>query len=156
MKKLLVLALLLALLLTGCGAEKKGMQIEKAKLTRAEENLARLLGTAHGNELLYDFSVDENVESLQINAYELIDGQWQLFSGGGGLALNAKSGRIALSFEKLGEGLRTAIQTGDDVSASEFKSAEPLENPGSISMMACDRSAIEYDVEIPIALQILS
>ena len=154
MKRLLVLLLLLALLLTGCGMQKKGMVIEKAELSKAEENIVKLLGDAHGSEYIYDFTADERVKSLQVNTYALTDGAWKLVSGGGGQSLAAKSGRLALKFETLGEDLRVAIQTGDQISASEFKSPEALENYGSTAAASMPHAVIEYGVEIPLAVQI--
>lgn len=154
MKKLLVLLLLLALLLTGCGGQR-AMVIETAKLTKAEENIKKLLGTTGGSELIYDFSVDENVKSLQINTYELVDRQWKQTSGGGGLGMEGKSGRLALSFDLLGEDLRVAIQNGDQmISAFEFHSPEELERFGSLSGSTTPHAEIEYGVEIPLMLQI--
>ena len=156
MKRFLALALILMMLfsLCACGRQDK-MYIEKAKLTKAEESIVRLLGAAHGSELIYDYKVDKNAKTMQINSYELVDGEWQMISGGGGLAMPDQEGRIALRFEKIGEDLRVAIQCGDDFSATEFRSAEALEeNLSHMSASITDQAAIEYEKEIPLAVQI--
>lgn len=153
MKKLLVLLLLPTLLLTACGGQK-AMVIETAKLSKAEENIKKLLGNAHGSEYIFDFRLDDQVKSIEVNTYELEDGAWKLTSGGGGQSLDEKAGRLALKFDVLGEDLRVAIQTGDEISASEFRSAEPLENYGSTATGSMPHAVIEYGKEIPLALQV--
>lgn len=153
MKKLIALFLLLAVLLTGCSSQK-AMTIQTAELTRAEENIKKLLGNAHGCEYIFDFRLDDKVKSIQINTYELSDGAWELTSGGGGQSLDKKSGRLALKFDKLGEDLRIAIQVGDEISASEFHSPEPLENYGSTATGSMPHAMIEYGKEIPLVMQV--
>ena len=153
MKKFLALFALLALLLTGCSSQKT-MTIQTAKLTKAEENVVKLLGSANGSEYIFDFNLDDQVKSIQVNSYELADGAWKLTSGGGGLSMDEKSGRLALKFDKLGEELRIAIQTGDEISASEFRSPEPLGNYGSTATGSMPQAAIEYGKEIPLVMQV--
>ena len=153
MKKLIALFLLLAVLLTGC-SNQKSMTIQTAELTKAEENIKKLLGNAHGCEYIFDFRLDDKVKSIQINTYALEDGAWKLTSGGGGQSLDKKSGRLALKFETLGQELRTAIQTGDEISASEFRSPEALENHGSTATGAMPYAVIEYGKEIPLVMQV--
>ena len=145
--------MVLAVLLTGCGMQKS-MTIQAAKLTKAEENIVKLLGAANGSEYIFDFAVDKNVKSIQINTYELVDGAWKLTSSGGGQSMDEKSGRIALKFETLGHDLRAAIQTGDEISASEHRSAEPAENFGSTATGSMPHAVIEYGKEIPLVMQI--
>ena len=154
MKKLLILFALLALLLTGCNTAEKGMYLKKVELTKAEEGIAKLLGAANGSELIYDFKVDENVRSISVNSYELIDGKWELISGGGGYAMNEKTGRIALRFENLGAGMRVAMQLGDDFTATEHKTQLPDDNMSRASAMMTDQTQVIYGEEIPLVMQI--
>lgn len=153
MKKLLALLLMLALLLAGCSSQKP-MTIQTAQLTKAEENIKKLLGNAHGCEYIFDFRLDDQVKSVEVNTYALEDGAWKLISGGGGQSMDEKSGRIALKFDMLGADLRVAIQTGDEISASEFRSPEALENHGSTATGFMPHAEIEYGKEIPLAMQV--
>lgn len=147
-----LMALIMALGMSGCGRE--GMYIEKARLSRAEQDIVKLLGSSGDTELIYDYRVDGSVQSVQVNSYELIDGQWQSISGGGSLASQAKKGRVALRFGILGDELRVALQNGHDVSASETKNPSDSQNFGHISTVAADHAQITYDREIPLAVQI--
>ena len=78
--------------------------------------------------------------------------------GGGGAELSAESGRIALTFGKMTDGVRLAFQTegqlmsssiqpepGDDVSAMTFATS-----------MLGESKAITLEEEIPLAVQIVT
>lgn len=147
-----LMALMMALSLSGCGRE--GMYIEKARLSQSEQDIIKLLGSSGDTELIYDYRVDKAVQSVQVNSYELIDGQWQAITGGGSLASQAKQGRIALRFGILDDELRVALQDGKDISASEVSSPSASRNLGSISTVIADSAQITYDQEIPLAMQI--
>lgn len=153
MKRLFALMLLVVLLLAGCSSQKT-MTIQAAQLTKAEENIKKLLGNAHGCEYTFDFRLDDQVKSMQINTYALDDGAWKLISGGGGQSLEKKSGRLALKFETLGQELRVAVQAGDEISASEFRSPEDMENHGSTATGSMPHALIEYGKEIPLVMQV--
>ena len=156
MKKVLALLLILVFCLCACGKEEK-MYIEKAKLSKAEENIVKLLGAGPGNELIYDFRVDENAKAVQLFTYKMVDGEWKQSSAGGGYTLGEKSGRIALQFDRMCDGLRVAVQTGDGISATEHSSNELLdENLAHASASITDRAQIEYGREIPLAMQIIT
>ena len=105
MKKLIVLVLAMVGLLSmvGCSDIEKTdgkMYIEPAQLTAEEEKIAALLGL-DTQQKIYDFVLDENVQSIQVNTYRLMDGEWKLETGGGGQAFSDVKGRISLSFERL-------------------------------------------------------
>ena len=68
--------------------------------------------------------------------------------------MDEKSGRLALKFDMLGEELRIAIQAGDEISASEFRSPEPLENHGATATGSMPHAVVEYGKEIPLVMQI--
>ena len=81
MKKLIVLVLAIVGLLSmvGCSDLEKTvgkMYIEPAQLTEEEEKIAVLLGL-DTQQKIYDFVLDETVQSIQVNTYRLIDGEWQ-------------------------------------------------------------------------------
>lgn len=147
-----LMVLLVALGLSACGRE--GMRIEKARLSRAENDILQLFGASGDSELLYDYRVDDAVQSVRVNCYELIDGQWETITGGGSLACNAKKGRVALRFGMLGDELRVALQDGRDISACEVKSAAEIGNLGQISTVTAESAQIAYEQEIPLAMQI--
>lgn len=158
----LLLAALLALALTGCGADgekdkDKGgaMTIAPAQLSEEERNLSELLALGMDSYHIFDFQV-AGAQSLTVNTYELVDGDWSLIQGGGGAELGAETGRIALTFGKITDGVRLAFQTegqlmstsfqtepGDDVSGMTFASSS-LDGP----------QAIELEQEIPLVLQV--
>ena len=46
------------------------------------------------------------MQSIQVNTYRLVDGEWKLEAGGGGQVFSDVKGRVALSFERLDDGLR--------------------------------------------------
>lgn len=115
MKKLIVIVLAIVgmISMVGCSDTEKTadkMYIEPAKLTEKEEKIAALLG-GNTQQKIYDFVLDETVQSIQVNTYRLIDGEWKLETGGGGQTFSDSTGRIALSFERLDEGIRIAIQS---------------------------------------------
>ena len=78
MKRILVslVVLCLVLALAGCDEEAPAMNIGPASLTQAEEAIAKLLGADTGCPI-FDFQVDDTVQKLSVNAYELVDGQWE-------------------------------------------------------------------------------
>ena len=102
MKKLMVIVLAIVgmLSMAGCAEKEKNeekMYIEPAQLTEEEEEIASLLGL-NTEQRIYDFTLDESVQSIQVNTYRLIDGEWKLEAGGGGQAFSDTTGRIALGF----------------------------------------------------------
>ena len=107
----LLLGVVLSVSLTACAENNLDqMYIEEAQLTEEEKNIAELLGL-NQEYRLYDFSLDDTVKSMQINTYELIDGEWHIVAGGGGQAFEDAEGRLALGFDNLADGLRIAIQS---------------------------------------------
>ena len=64
----------------GCSDSPKkvnNMYIEPAQLTEEEERLAALLGL-NTKQRIFDFVLDETVQSIQVNTYRLIDGEWKI------------------------------------------------------------------------------
>ena len=160
MKKstLLTLFLLAALLLCACQSSSPDMYIEPAQLTQVEEDIATLLGATTAMPI-YDFKVDSTVQSMTINAYELIDGQWHLFYGGGGRAFTDAKGRLALEYDTIRDGIREAIQSEKVSGSSSFESSEPFGLPTAFHRATStldQRQEIVYGLETPLAIQILT
>ena len=108
---------------------------------------------------IYDFRLDESVQSIQVNTYRLMDGEWKLEAGGGGQAFSDTTGRIALGFERLDEGNRIAIQSEHTDGSTEYKSErnEDLNEIGSFATSVLSGKAeVVYEKEIPLAVQIIT
>lgn len=158
MKKACVLVALLALVLCGCTAQvAPGMYIQPAELNEEEEAVAKLLG-ADTDQHLFDVVLDGTAKKVSVCTYELVDGAWELRSGGGGMALKegAKEGRMAFGFEDLRGSLRKAVQFGDDFFASshEIPKEKTEENLGRTTSFLSNRTEIVYEREVPLAVQI--
>ena len=163
MKKLIVLMLAMVGLLSmvGCSdiektAEK--MYIEPAQLTEEEEKIAALLGL-DTQQKIYDFVLDETVQSIQVNTYRLMDGEWKLETGGGGQAFSDATGRIALSFERLDEGIRIAIQSEHTGGSTKYDSErnDDLNEIGNYTTsILSEKTEFAYEEEIPLAVQIIT
>lgn len=159
MKKLIsiFISVLFLLSLTACVDKNKvsGLYIEKAQLTEQEENIAKLLGL-NDSQRIYDFKVDDTIKSVQINTYELKDGEWKIISGGGGNAFEDTEGRIALTFDNIAEGLRVAWQSEHEGGSNSYATelTEELKNMGRATSIMTERKEIIYEKEIPLAIQI--
>lgn len=163
MKKLtvMVMAIVGMLSMVGCSDLEKTvgkMYIEPAQLTEEEEKIAVLLGL-DTQQKIYDFVLDETVQSIQVNTYRLMDGEWKLEAGGGGQAFSDVEGRIALSFERLDKGLRTAIQSEHTGGSTEFKNESngDLNEIGNFATsVLSEKTKFAYEEEIPLAVQIIT
>ena len=163
MKKLIVALLVMIGIISmiGCSATSKTadkMYIEPAQLTEEEEKIAALLGL-NKQQQIYDFVLDETVQSIQVNTYRLIDGEWKLETGGGGQAFSDATGRIALSFERLDEGIRIAIQSEHSGGSTEYDSErnEDLnEIGGYATSILSEKTKFAYEEEIPLVVQIIT
>ena len=161
MKKVfsVILFIFLICFMAGCQSEPEAptMYIQKAQLTEAEENIVKLLGDEN-DQLIYDFVLDDTVQCLQINTYELQGSEWKLISGGGGQAFTDPKGRLALDFNSLAEGLRVAIQSEHSGGSNAYRrdDVDDLGTIGRATSMLSDKTEIVYEQEIPLVTQILS
>ena len=163
MKKLMVAVLVTIgmISMVGCSDTPKTgekMYIEPAHLTEEEEKIAALLGL-DTHQKIYDFVLDETVQSIQVNTYRLMDGEWKLETGGGGQAFSDATGRIALSFERLDEGIRIAIQSEHTGGSTKYDSErnEDLNEIGSYTTsILSEKTEFVYEEEIPLAVQIIT
>lgn len=156
---LILVIICIASIFGGCSnnAEDSAMYINVAQLNDDEQNIASLLG-AGNDHLIFDFSVDETIKSVQINTYRLINGKWELESGGGGRTFEDKHGRLALGFDKIPEGLRIAFQSENHGGADKFEAdLQGIELPtGCATTSLQSETLIEYEKEIPLVIQVLT
>ena len=161
MKKLMVIVLAIVgmLSMAGCADTEKNegkMYIEPAQLTEEEKEIASLLGL-NTEHRIFDFSLDESVQSIQVNTYRLVDGEWKLEIGGGGQAFSDTKGRIALGFERLDEELRIAIQSEHTGGATEYKNGrnEDLKEIGGFATsILSEKKEVVYEEEIPFCFSV--
>ncbi len=154
----MLLAVLTVCSLPGCAGEKQQstepeMYIEPAQLNEDEKKMAQLLGGMEGQSV-FDFSVDDKVQSLIITTWKLEDGQWVEYMLDS-QRLDESSGRIALSFENLTAGCRIAVQTQSGFSASirHGEADEELEGMGCTTAYLPQRKEIEYGEDIALVIQ---
>ena len=163
MKKWIVAVLMMVgmISIVGCSdttETPEKMYIEPARLTEEEEKIAALLGL-NTEQRIFDFELDETVQSIQVNTYRLMDGEWKLETGGGGQAFSDPNGRIALAFDRLDEGIRIAIQSDHTGGSTEYKSERngDLEEIGSFATsLLSEKTDVEYEEEIPLAVQVIT
>ncbi len=154
----LLLCVILSFPLSACTETNLNqMYIEEAQLTEEEKNIAELLGLNQEYHL-YDFSIDDTVKSMRINTYELINGEWQIVAGGGGQAFEDSKGRLALSFDKIADGLRIATQSGHSSGSTSYfnESKNDITGMGCATSTLTDKKEIVYDQEIPLVIQIIT
>ena len=170
MKKVInsIIIVILLLFLTTCEREpdKPEMYIEVAELSEQEKNIIKLLGVNNG-QLICDFMLDENVESIQVNSYELIDGEWSM-QYGGAQRFSDESGRLAITFDDIPHGFQVAIQEENGSSiikhsnphlieesrSTEQESVADAESMGRTTSLISGLTEIIYEEEIPLAIQI--
>lgn len=150
-----LMLLILLLSLAACSstpAAKAEMSIQKTDLTADEQALLELVGTEHTPYIL-TYAVDDTVQSLQINAYELQGNQWHLLIGGGGQELSEPNGRIALTFDNIGQSLRIAVE---NKGANSYIANNDFDFSGlsTTTSYLTDPTPIVYDQEIPLVIQI--
>jgi len=163
MKKWIALFLMITgvICMVGCSDTPETankMYIEPAQLTEEEEQIAALLGL-NTKQCIFDFVLDDTVQSIQVNTYRLMDGEWKLETGGGGQAFSDAKGRIALGFERLDESIRIAIQSEHTGGSTEYKSErnKDLEEiDASATSFLSQETEITYEEERPLALQVIT
>lgn len=157
MKRLLAfaVAVLLTFSFSACAVKESEMYIEKAILSEEEKEINELYDE---KQYIYDFAVDDSIKSVQINTYELDGAQWKLIAGGGGCAFDETEGRLALDFEKIPEGMKTVLQSEKSKFSDSYgnKGIEEIENMGCATSFLNERTDIEYEKEIPLAVQIIT
>lgn len=150
---LAIIAILFSM--TACSSSKTAkeeMYIQNAELTEEEQSILEFVGSEKPPYIL-SFFVDETIQSLQINIYELQGDEWKMISGGGGTQLNEPNSRIALTFDNIGLGLRTAVERKG---SNSYKTERDFDFEGlnTTTLYLTDKTTIEYEKEIPLVIQI--
>ena len=159
MKKIIAIILALTCLLgvVGCGKTNDNkMYIEPAQLSKEEENIGKLLGL-DTDHIIYDFTLEDGVQTMEVNTYILIDGEWDMISGGG-QAFEDTTGRIALGYDKIAEGVIVAIQSDNENGATSYIPTidEDFSKITIGTTKLNNRTKISFDEEIPVVLQIMT
>lgn len=157
----IIITLLLVVALCGCTNEKENqtkMYIDVTKLTEEEKNIADLLG-ADTKQHIFDFYLDDTVQSMYINTYELVDGEWKSMNSNSSRVFEDNKGRLAIDFEKGLEDLRIAVQS--EHSNDSFSNTSDIENDsydgmGETTSILSNQTEIVYEKEIPLAIQIVT
>lgn len=157
----LLLAALMVLTLTACGAEKDkeketdgAMTIQPAQLSEEETALTELLGLEMRGYNIYDFQVS-GVKSIKISAYELVDNEWSSVYTGLSSHTSTDAGRIALMLGKMNEAVTVRYQCEDGTEGAGF-AMSGVEEAGlfyATSTLTAS-TPVELDQEIPLAVQI--
>ena len=162
MKRIAALCCAAALLLSLCACaggqknESPALYIEKAQLTAQEEDIAELLGEKADAHQIYDFVVDDTVQRLQVNFYQMVDGQWDRTSGSDQAFTDGK-GRIAFQFDRIPDGVRVALQSEHAGGSYTYLGQPDAVLPGGCATSRLsDRTSILYEEEIPLVLQVVT
>ena len=163
MKRITALVLIAVMLAAHAGCSRENgktspkMYVEPAQLNKDEENMAELLGEGLEDNLIFDFELDETVQSMQVAVYELIDGQWDPISDGY-LAFTDTKGRIALGFDKLCDGYRVATQSEKHSGSTKYGTfaEEDTSIMGYATSILTEKAELVYDKEQPLAVQIMT
>ncbi len=139
------------------------MYIEPAKLTEQEQNILNLMVTDDKENLIVDFKLDDNVKSMEISQYRLVDGKWAPESKSRRIFTD-NEGRCAISYERLSEGMRFALQSEKEKgSTSHFTPQDKLTDEqislskiGVGTTKLSNKTKIEYEKEIPLVLQVIT
>lgn len=157
----LLLAVLLALTAAGCGgASYAPMSVSPAELSAEEEALAKLLDVNMDSYRIFDFQTEKGkygVQSVQVTLYELEGDEWTA-KARSQRAFSDESGRLALNFGKITEGVYLAVQSENVFETMSLI----LERDEGISAMSyntsvlTDSAVVELDKETPLVIQIVT
>lgn len=165
MKKVLFLLTILLLVVTLCGCDNEknkedttNMYIDVAMLTEEEKAIIDLTG-GNNTQHIFDFSLDENVKSMYINTYQLVDGEWKSINNRSSRAFSDIKGRLAIDFKNGFEDLKISIQS--EHSNGSFSNTSDVENDkykgmGVSTSLLANKTKIVYEKEIPLAIQIIT
>lgn len=156
---IIIAVLALGLSMTGCGIQSLNstMQIAPAELTEQESQIVQLIRNG-SSSTIFDYAVNSEIKSVSALCYKLDEnGKWVASSGCGSFPLQNSTGRIAISFNNLYDGMRVAVQEGDSINASEINTGEKIDSKyqGSATSFASTES-IECEKEIPLAIQVFT
>lgn len=158
MKKMMAMAVAMSfLLLTACSnidIQSDPMNINAAELTEEEQDILDLVN-ADENIYLWDFILDDTVQSMTIITYEFIDGNWSEMVYGSE-QFEDLEGRIALVFDNIADGVTTSVQSENNGGSQSYTPDHDMSFDGmaSSTAMLSNPYDIVYDEEIPLVIQI--
>ena len=150
MKRLLPLLLAL-LMLTGCSAKPS---IRPAALSKDEQALLRMFDPSYPNQV-FDFTAPQGAVGLIIRRQHLLDGEW--VSASYYLNVTEKTGRIAISFDNLADGLHCAIlQKGETESTTSVRqgTAERAVHTFTATETLLAAADAPLNAEVPLLMQL--
>lgn len=161
----LLLAALMAVSLTACGAGKdkdkdkdkedeNTMTIQPAQLSEEETALTELLDLEMKSYRIFDFQVS-GAKSITLSAYELVGNDWSLVHSHSRPASDG-AGRIALMFGRMTDGVSANFQQDGLVGGTRFVMPG---GEGEVSLFSAtsvlnSSATVEMEQEIPLAIQI--
>lgn len=142
--------------MAACKSKEETMYIEPAQLSEEEKNIGNLLGVDK-NHVIYDFAVGDDVQTMEVNVYRLVDGKWDMISKDS-QEFYDRTGRLALSYDKIAEGVRIALQNDAKNGSASY---EPIiEDDFSKMTVATNkldsRTELVFEKEMPLVLQIMT
>lgn len=130
-------------------------EIRQKPLTKEETNLLKLMGLDDKSRI-YDCTVDKDVKSIHINIYTLDESlKWES-NGSMSSNVNSLNGTIGILRD---DTERLQVSYKDQNEISMFKSNLDVydnANEKSRSIWWNDKASIEYEKEIPLAIQIIT
>ena len=158
----LLLAALMVLTLTACGAKKDkdkdkqdeaGMTIAPAQLTEEETAFTGLLDLEMKAYRIFDFQVS-GAKSIKLSAYELVDNDWSPVHTHEGPSLDG-AGRIALMFGRMNDGVTIRYQQEGSSGGTQFVMPGGEEVSLFYATSALNATTdVALEQEIPLAIQI--
>ncbi|WP_326513884.1 hypothetical protein [Clostridium intestinale] len=146
------------LIFTSCKAknpvEVKEKYIQKSELTKSEDDIVKLVGD-YENQMMYDFNLDDKVQSIQISIYELKDNKWDSNIGRLSQECTDTKGRLSLNFNNYFYGYKIAFLSENSSASTKFSTEKPQEpsTMGQLSSFLDNKAEITYDKEIPLVVQ---
>ena len=150
---------LFSILLVSCkndNAQSGAMEISSVSLTQQEGNIVDLLNV-NKKPNIFDFTVDKKVKSIHLNCYELTNkGDWKEISSYNSL-MNTEKGRIAFSFDVIGNGIEMSIQNSNGTSRDDYKPEKKLDTKDMSELTSINhKNSIQYEEEIPLIIQVVT
>lgn len=155
---MIVVSICLCILLSACSGKIPNQEffIQQAKLSESEKNIVQLV-KGEKQDAIFDFKVDNKVKGLQVHIYKLKDSQWELVQEGS-VPMSNSNGRIAVLCEKMSSGFDIAVQEEQGIERITWQGEkqENHDNMGYYRSTLSERTAIEYEQEIPVFIQIMT
>lgn len=159
MKKFAMAVLLAVLLCTLAGCKKEAespiasdkMIFRPAELSQEETKIRQLL-EADDDAVIFDYVLDERVQSVEMTHHIRDDGKWM--EGVDTVALDSPEGRIAFVWNPENQQFRVSVQTesGQTSVATTWEQDERFKEMGHGRTSLNHEVKVEYGKEIPIML----